>query len=51
MQPLFKDKSQINSQLLKDSAIWLIIELICVASKRMHFILSGALLSSRGEQL
>jgi len=51
MQPLFADKSQINSQLLKDSTIWLIIKLICVTSERMHFILSGALLSSRGEQL
>jgi len=51
MQPLFADKSQINSQLLKDSPIWLIIELFRARSMRMHFILPGALLSSRGEQL
>jgi len=51
MQPLFAHKGQIYSQLLKESTIWRIIELMAKRRKRMDFILSGALLSSRNEHL
>ncbi|WP_288187132.1 hypothetical protein, partial [uncultured Pantoea sp.] len=51
MQPLFAHKGQIYSQLLKESTIWRIIELMAKRRKRMDFILSGALLSSRDEHL